>query len=116
MEILRGEDTNPPTPKMGHLPIYVEWIPKLKRFVPGIGHYAMEKSFHKDEPNIHVWCIPYPLYVPFFPFDNGIHVLRSCGTSEELVNILCYETNGKKWIDYFNLRERELNPCGIQPQ
>lgn len=107
MEILRSEDTNPPTPKMGHLPIYVVIHPEFGHLVLGIGHYALEKPFHRDDSNCHAWCIPYPLYVPFYPFDHGIHVLRSCGTPEELVNILCHETNHKKWIDYFNLREKE---------
>jgi len=92
---------------MGFLPVYVFWHYNLEdpHFVCGVGSYAAEKPFYKDDPNCRVWCIPFPLNVPFHPFEQGISVLRSCGTPETTVHMLCYERSPQKWIEYFNLQK-----------
>lgn len=92
--------------KMGFLPIYVLWNYNERghreSLAKGIATYAVEQPFFIDTEECFSLCIPFPLGVSFFPFDQGISILRSCGTPEETINVLCTETSPVKWRDYFN--------------
>lgn len=90
--------------KMGFLPIYVLWDYKRKFYTIGVGSYAVVDYFHRDTEEFKIWCIPFPLNVSFYPFEQGISLLRCCGTPEETVNVLCNEAGATKWVEYFNNR------------